>query len=772
MSRRLAASLALLAALALSSGAAHAVCTYSPLSQNSPVNIVGSPSLFSVSQTYNYWSAVAVRPQGGDDWDIQIYSAQAADPVCVTGQLAGSSRTSGVDFVIGDFNVNPLAVYWPRVTKFSGSNSAQVEWDSGPDLIETNNAVKHGSMAATDVIDCYDVYLTAGTTYTVTFQHAGAANLRVLLFRNALGGTFWSNRNGAEFEATTSTNYTAPSSGYYGVVVINDDGGAGSYDVGVGACSTPEMLSDKSSTPTLSGETYYACPQAQNFWTAVAVLGTSSDYDLEVSGVGSGADYPSCFTGPLAGSAYSTGFVDFVVGDFNFVTVPDTFYARPHLFLDQGTPGAVVEWDQTSLQIQANGPVVSGTMGAGQIVKVWDVKLVAGRSYLFSLAHSGSGSLSMMLFRNPAPGAFWAGRASTEFATSATASYTAPSSGFYGVVLVDDNNQAANFTISVGSCTAPFALTSGSETFAVDAEQYVSFNQTVPFWTAIGVRGVSLGSDWDIETYSTPGGGTYPTCLSGMLAQSTAGLGAVDFVVGDFNWNAPGTYYARSHLYQDQGFPHSETEWDSGSDQLFVGGSTVHRSTDPSDILEVWDVFLQSGHTYTFRLSTGGPANTQALLFRNPGGTYWAGRSAREWEITGGQQSYTAPSNGYYGLVVVNNDGGNGWYDIRVDEGTVSVDNVAPPSATALRMLSPNPAAGGTRIAFALHAAGRVAFDVLDMSGRRVSSIAEQSRDAGEFSVAWSGRSDSGAALPAGLYFVRMRVDGRPVGVQKLVLRD
>jgi hypothetical protein len=454
------------------------------------------------------------------------------------------------------------------------------------------------------------------------------------------------------------------------------------------------------------------------------------------------------------------------------VTVPDTFYARPHLFLDQGTPGATVEWDQTSLQIHANGPAVSGTMGAGQIVKVWDVQLVAGRSYLFSLAHSGSGAVSMMLFRNPAPGAFWTGRASAEFATSATASYTAPSSGFYGVVLVDDNNQAANFTIGVGTCLAPFAMVPGTLYSEFDSESYWSFNQTLPYWTAIGVRGTSVGSDWDIEMYQNGSGGTYPTCLSGILGASQYGAGTTDFVVGDFNWNSPGTYYANPHLYLDQGFPHSLIKWDSGADQLLVGGPTVHRSTEQNDLLEVWDVFLQSGHTYTFRLSTGGPADTRELLFRNPGGTYWAGRSAREWEQTAGQQSYTAPADGYYGLVVVNNDGNDGWYDIRVDEGTVSVDHVAPPSATGLKMLSPNPAAGGTRIAFALHTAGRVAFDVLDMSGRRVSTIPEQSHDAGEFNVAWNGRSDSGGPLPAGLYFVRMRVDGRPIGVQKLVLRD
>jgi len=756
------------AVLAFGAAPARAVCTYTGLASGSPVNIVGSPGLFSVSQGNNYWMAVGTRPLGGDDWDIQMYSSTAADPTCVSGQVAASSRTSGADFVIGDFNVNALGTYYPRVTKFSGSNSAQVEWDDGADLIRTNGPAVAGSMGATSVLVCYDVYLTSGSTYTFTLGNSGSADLRVLLFRNALGGTFWTNRNGAEFEATTVHNYTAPGTGYYGVVILNDNGGSSSYTLTVGTCSTPSALFDKSPVNDADGENYHSFTPVAAFWTVVGTLGATSDNDLDVYGTSSGANYPQCFTTPDASSTFGAGFVDYVVGDFNFAA-PSTNYAGDHLYLDQGTPGAIVEWDKTSGLLYPNGVAATGSLGGGEIVRVWDVVLSAGLSYKFDLGKSGGGALNLELFRNPAPGAFWAGRTGAEWQTSSTFTYVAPASGYYALVLADDNNLAASYKVQVSSCDPLSALASGVSRATSFSEFHASFNQTDVYWTAIGARGTA---DWDVAVYQTGSGTTPPECFTNLLANSTLGVGPVDLVVGDFNWNPTGTYYALPHIYQDIGSPGGTIEWDAGADLISVGGPTVHRSTDYPYVLECWDVYLASGTTYTFRLNKGGTADYHALLFHNPGGTYWAGRAAAQFDQTTPQQTYTAPADGYYGLVVVNDNQDAGWYDIRVDAGTVSADLPPAPGITQLTALSPNPSRLGTRIDFALHAPGAVGFDVIDMSGRRVAALPDAARGAGTFSVAWDGRSDAGRSLPPGLYFVRMKVDGRPVGVRKLVLRE
>src|SRR5262249_39408772 len=138
-----------------------------------------------------------------------------------------------------------------------------------------------------------------------------------------------------------------------------------------------------------------------------------------------------------------------------------------------------------------------------------------------------------------------------------------------------------------------------------------------------------------------------------------------DFVVGDFNagGNALGTYYTRPYRFGGTGV--GTVEWDSGSDQIVIGSAPVHRTTDANDVLEIWDVFLTGGQTYGIYFSHTGLADVHAMLFRNPGGAYWAPRSANVYDRTV-HGNYTAPASGWYGLVVVNDNGAAGDYFLGV----------------------------------------------------------------------------------------------------------
>lgn len=81
-----------------------------------------------------------------------------------------------------------------------------------------------------------------------------------------------------------------------------------------------------------------------------------------------------------------------------------------------------------------------------------------------------------------------------------------------------------------------------------------------------------------------------------------------------------------------------------------------------------------------------------------------------------------------------------------------------PPRAAALELAAPwpNPAAGGMALAFTLPRAGDISLRVLDVTGREVARPAAGVFGAGIHTVRWNGRSSAGAALPAGLYFVRL----------------
>jgi hypothetical protein len=98
----------------------------------------------------------------------------------------------------------------------------------------------------------------------------------------------------------------------------------------------------------------------------------------------------------------------------------------------------------------------------------------------------------------------------------------------------------------------------------------------------------------------------------------------------------------------------------------------------------------------------------------------------------------------------------------------------APDAGTprlAWRAVAPNPLPrGGVTVArFVLPRAAGVDVTVFDPAGRRVRSFGQQSGSAGENSVLWDGRSDGGARLPRGLYFVRARA-GDETATRKLVL--
>ena len=82
------------------------------------------------------------------------------------------------------------------------------------------------------------------------------------------------------------------------------------------------------------------------------------------------------------------------------------------------------------------------------------------------------------------------------------------------------------------------------------------------------------------------------------------------------------------------------------------------------------------------------------------------------------------------------------------------------PDGGAIALAStPNPFYGSTRIDYVLPADGDVVVSVHDARGARISTLERRARAAGRHSVLWDGRTESGFAAPAGMYFVHLVVD-------------
>ncbi|HET9325916.1 MAG TPA: PQQ-dependent sugar dehydrogenase [Candidatus Eisenbacteria bacterium] len=80
---------------------------------------------------------------------------------------------------------------------------------------------------------------------------------------------------------------------------------------------------------------------------------------------------------------------------------------------------------------------------------------------------------------------------------------------------------------------------------------------------------------------------------------------------------------------------------------------------------------------------------------------------------------------------------------------------------TGLRSPHPNPTGGPVTVGFSLARRGKVEISVFDLQGRQVADLAQGVYEAGSTEVVWSGRRNNGQQAEAGLYFVRLRADGK-----------
>ena len=721
------------------------------------------PQGYSINQQSHYWTVVGVSPSFGDDKDMSVYTAGYGS------LLASSAGTVGTDFVVGDFNHNPVGTYQPYVSYGSATSPFVTEWDSGADAItigtEINGSVGGGG-GSCGLVRVWDVFLTAGQTYSIgLLNYGGVADMRLSLFRNPASATYWAGRSSAVFElqADNSRLYTAPATDWYGVVVFNNAEGppaSGSYALRVE--NAPTVLASRECQRWNTSPRSFSFNQGLVYWAGVAVNpGQLDDKDIAVYTDPAGAGTP------LASSTGVDG-TDFVVGDFNF-NPTGTYYSR----VSYGATAAsyLTEWDGSNDSIFA-GEDKTGTVGSGAgacgLIEVWDAYLDAGQSYRFLLL-TGGANIRMSLFRNPGGGTYWAGRSSAEFEAGDAdgRTYTAPSSGWYGVVVFNNAPGAPAGSYTLRMRNQPADLTSASCVSGTTVPQLYGMPQLDAYWSAVAIN-PSGADDKDILLFNNADG------IGSPIAYSTGTIGT-DFVIGDFNHNVPGSYFPMATYGTSPA--NYLLEWDSGPDIFPIGldvEGTVGGGEGACDLIKVWDVFLEEGTTYQISLSTSGDADIRTSLYRNPGNaTYWADRFSGEFELQPGGSPYTyvAPASDYYGLVVYNAaaDSPAGSYVVRVDGPSSAVEPIA---AVKPGITFQNPYPTGSPILLRAGAEGTAAqVKIYNVQGQLVRSLFDASIGTTARQLAWDGRADGGARLGAGVYLLNARIGGLQVNRSLLVLR-
>jgi len=723
-----------------------------------------SPQGYLINQQNNYWTAIGVSPSPGDDKDMYVYTNGYGT------LLASSTGTVGTDFVVGDFNHNSTGLYQPYVT-YGGTTTPYVtEWDSGADAITVGTDI-YGSVGggggSCGVVRAWDVFLVAGQSYNFALLNAGgSADMRLSLFMNPASAPYWVGRSSSVFEVMTDTprEFTAPTSDWYGVVVFNNSQGSPSGSYVLRVQDSPAALASAACQTWSSSPRMFGFSQGLAYWTGVAVNPSGSDdKDVAVYTNPAGVGYP------LAASQGTVG-TDFVVGDFNHNAM-GTYYSR----VSYGDPAAtyVTDWDSGADVIypgtDVNGSVGGGSGGCG-LIQVSDVYLTEGQQYRFLLLTNGSADIRMSLFRNPSDGTYWAGRGSAEFEAGNAdgRTYTAPASDWYGVVVFNNSpgSPAGTYTLRVRDM--PASLTDATCLTSSTVPQLFSITQSTNYWSAVAINPTGT-DDKDVWVFDNPDG------LGAPLGYS-AGTVGTDFVIGDFNHNAQGTYYPMATYGASPA--NYVLDWDSGPDIFPIGpgvDGTVGGVDGACNLIKVWDVYLEAGTTYQIQLTAAGDADIRVSLFRNPASApYWAGRYNAEFESqpAGTPYSYTAPASDYYGLVVFNAspDSPAGTYTLRFlnTAGVAEQDVVYGKPGMTFQ----NPYPMGSPIMLRAAAEGTGArVGIFNVQGQLVRTLFNESVGRAGRQLTWDGRSDGGAKVGSGIYFLRAQIGSISVNKTLFVLK-
>ncbi|RLA01392.1 MAG: hypothetical protein DRQ47_08125, partial [Gammaproteobacteria bacterium] len=512
--------------------------------------------------------------------------------------------------------------------------------------------------------------------------------------------------------------------------------------------------------------TDYTITPTSSSWVAMAVASHPTDYKLlalytECDKNGTYlADSFDQYSGP--------GTTEIIVGDFNHAS-PYTVHpviSNGDLNLDY-----TFQWDDGPGYFPVGEPGVTGeintTTTGCDIVDVYDLSLGVGTQYRVKFLESGDADIHVALFRNPSVTEYWAGRDQSVWELSdPTMShlFTAPVNDNYGLVVFGN--------VMGGSGTYLLQIEPYNDCTLIPSETCINLMNNPAdlsfdadgYWAAVGVT-PSEGDDKDISVFTECDG-------EGTLLAASGYISGADFVVGDFNHNAAGTYYARVTY----GVPDVMYSFDSdrgnspAADMLpldtVVEGELGDLRTE-CQMLKIWDVFLSAGETYQIGLTRSGSADIWVALFHNPGsGDYWVGREGNVWETPAHTTfDYSPPVSDWYGIIAFANVRETwGTYTIRVSPTSVGT-GVDPgkivPEKFALYQNAPNPFNPSTVIRYDVPAGGaHVRLRIFDVNGQLIKTLVNESLAPGEKSATWHGDDNSGNQVATGVYFYSFETPG------------
>ena len=193
-----------------------------------------SQDVYSMTTGHNYWSVVAIRPQGTSDLNLSLYDANNA---FLNFSLQGINNDgfASVDFVAVDSNAGRRAFPANYTARAFVQTTSPVKWNYNTEFVDPGQLLSAGDnsvfLGSANVANVRDIYVAAGQTVTIKAQpNFHGQYPEIFLMSSTAGKAFTFVRSRSEAVASAVApgqdraaqfSYTAPAAGYYGFVIVN-----------------------------------------------------------------------------------------------------------------------------------------------------------------------------------------------------------------------------------------------------------------------------------------------------------------------------------------------------------------------------------------------------------------------------------------------------------------------------------------------------------------------------------------------------------------------
>ncbi len=627
------------------------------------------------------YSVVAMLPPTSSDFDLKTYTN-----LNLTGDLVSSTMGNGLfDICVFDRVGLSAATYYAAVDRWSGAGEYTIEKD-GKRAISIGSTYNE-TINSTEIIDTFQVQLTAGVQYRISIPNAPAgANYELYLF-NATGCVYsMPQSTGFVAKGTIASpiTFTPATTKQHMIVVTNLNAIYGTFGILVEEIASEPIQVLSNNVPyvgTFDGTNTYDVFRftvAPASYTTIALRPPADqDFDIQIYSDAS-------LTTSVASSNRGTGLIDACI--FNGFTLSSsvTYYAKAYRY-GTSTGQYTIECDSRDALIMGN--YTTRTMVTNGVVETFWIDLSSGEDYIINLPPPSAA---------PVGANYWFyvfnGNASISGAISGSPHtsgmlFRPTTSGHYGLVifnLFNATGEAPTGTYKfrarqIFRLSEDIPQTHSLNTASHDFDEF-NFTVTRNSFAVVAIKPSDPTSNYNLEMYSNIWMG--PTYFLGTSSLSSNLTDA--YVMNGFAETSSRPYFALATEVAGTGnyIVEADSEWN------LTVGTTYNSYMGPGTLVDIYWCYLNANTEYMVSMPTI-PAGATYKLYAF-GGSGPLSSAITPTSSTATSITFTPVSSQHYGILVVSESLTPGSFQIRV------VENNAPDFAISVSPASQSVYAGSS----------------------------------------------------------------------------